>query len=254
MWRNFDLANIEIFHRRLFFLTNPSTAACLLRVVFNFATKWHNKQWCTINKMLVKCFRPVWTGWVNTLDAVLIRERWTHKQTNFSRSENADTKTSFPDLFPFFPSNFYLKYGGGKDCNASPRKRGWVGPFEPNWEVCRTSITPDQLAPLMTASLSSASYQKCNNSYVHQHKRPCHSIVVFSITLKVDSSKMRLATYFPEKMATSINPNHPSPLPQHRCLQHDIKNLNNSPQACHPGRPLVLVQTNPPAAQAPLKR
>ena len=164
---------------------------------------------------------------LSTLDAVLIRERRTHQQTNFSRSENADTKTSFPDLFPFSPSNFYLKYGGGKDCNASPRKRGWVGPFEPNWEVCRTSITPDQLASLMTASLSSASNQNCNNSYQHQHRPPCHRNVVFSLTLKVDSSKMGLATYFPGKMATSITPNQPTPLPKHCCLQHLIKNLDN---------------------------
>ena len=33
--RNFDLANIEIFHRILFFWTNPSAAACLLKIFYS---------------------------------------------------------------------------------------------------------------------------------------------------------------------------------------------------------------------------
>ena len=33
--RNFDLANIEIFHRILFFGTNPSAATCLLKIFYS---------------------------------------------------------------------------------------------------------------------------------------------------------------------------------------------------------------------------
>ena len=75
---------------------------------------------------------------------------WASIFPSVARSENADIK---PDLLPFSPSNFHLEDGGGKNGNASPRKGGRVGAFEPNWEVRRTSITPDQLAPLTRSSL-----------------------------------------------------------------------------------------------------
>ena len=63
--------------------------------------------------------------------------------------------------FPNFPPERWQWQNG----NASPRKGRWVGAFEPNWEVRRTSITPDQLSSLTD-----------------------NVIAVFTIILKADNS------------------------------------------------------------------
>ena len=181
------MANIKILHHSsLFFLTDPSTAACLLRVVFNLSPKLHREQRCKIIKVEGREYLS--TDRFGDLCFASVPDLKARRCDPFKEQAWLGAKNA--------KSDFFLSLS----LQLSPER----------WQRQKRRCKPKK------GEAGQSLRAKLRSPLDFHHSRPTcppDNIAVFSIILKVD----------------------------------------DSPRGVLRGRLLVLAQTTPPVAQAPLK-